>query len=158
MTAVKPSDRFQINSPAVVSEIIDGEAVIMNLKSGHYFSIQGSGARIWDWIGEGHSLDVVIDCTKRSFVADAADVETSVLRFVDDLLQHELIRENDEVDGTADAPPAPRQVNGDSTPFEIPVVEAFNDMQDLLLLDPIHDVDEAGWPRLKDEDEQEAYS
>jgi len=27
-----------------------------------------------------------------------------------------------------------------------PVLETFSDMQDLLLLDPIHEVDDAGWP------------
>lgn len=31
-------------------------------------------------------------------------------------------------------------------PYQPPQVEAFNDLQDILLLDPIHDVDEAGWP------------
>ena len=48
MNQPEPADRFEVNSPAVVSEVIDGEAVIMNLKSGNYFSIQNSGAVIWD--------------------------------------------------------------------------------------------------------------
>ncbi len=36
------------------------------------------------------------------------------------------------------------------TPFQIPVLDVYSDMQDLLLLDPIHDVDETGWPTPKD--------
>ncbi len=35
---------------------------------------------------------------------------------------------------------------GDRPAFEAPVLESYSDMQDLLLLDPIHDVDDAGWP------------
>lgn len=30
--------------------------------------------------------------------------------------------------------------------YRPPVLEVFADMQDLLLLDPIHDIDEVGWP------------
>jgi hypothetical protein len=31
--------------------------------------------------------------------------------------------------------------------FQPPTLESYNDMQDLLLLDPIHDVDDMGWPQ-----------
>jgi hypothetical protein len=32
-------------------------------------------------------------------------------------------------------------------PFEPPILERFDDMQELLLLDPVHEVsDEEGWP------------
>jgi len=30
--------------------------------------------------------------------------------------------------------------------FRPPTVAVYSDMEDLLLLDPIHDVDETGWP------------
>ena len=30
--------------------------------------------------------------------------------------------------------------------FTTPTLEIFSDMQDILLLDPVHDVDERGWP------------
>jgi hypothetical protein len=33
--------------------------------------------------------------------------------------------------------------------FEPPILEKYVDMQDLLLLDPIHEVDERGWPNVK---------
>jgi hypothetical protein len=33
------------------------------------------------------------------------------------------------------------------------VLERYTDMQELLLLDPIHDVDQTGWPRRKGEGE-----
>ena len=45
-----------------------------------------------------------------------------------------------------DAPPpsAGASRTGDFVP---PMLARFNNMSDLLLLDPIHDVDEQGWPR-----------
>jgi hypothetical protein len=36
---------------------------------------------------------------------------------------------------------------GDRPVFGQPVLEKFTDMADLLLLDPIHEVGEAGWPQ-----------
>jgi len=38
-------------------------------------------------------------------------------------------------------------------PFVLPVLERYTDMQELLLIDPIHDVDETGWPRRKEQSE-----
>ena len=32
-------------------------------------------------------------------------------------------------------------------PFEEPKLEKYSDMEDLLLLDPIHDVEDEGWPK-----------
>jgi len=38
--------------------------------------------------------------------------------------------------------------------FEKPKLQKFTDMQDLLLLDPIHEVDEAGWPHTRNDTDQ----
>jgi len=34
-------------------------------------------------------------------------------------------------------------------PFVAPVLERYEDMQDFLLVDPIHEVDDSGWPNKK---------
>jgi len=39
--------RYRPNAPQVIAETIAGEAMIVNLATGHYFSLQGSGADIW---------------------------------------------------------------------------------------------------------------
>ena len=35
-----------------------------------------------------------------------------------------------------------------SATFEAPTLDRFDDLQGLLLIDPIHDVGDAGWPLL----------
>jgi hypothetical protein len=35
------------------------------------------------------------------------------------------------------------------SPFEMPKLSKYTDMEDLLALDPIHEVDEMGWPNAK---------
>ena len=37
----------------------------------------------------------------------------------------------------------------DATLFSDPKMEKYEDMQEMLLADPIHDVETAGWPNLK---------
>lgn len=44
---------YTSNQPFVVSELIDGEAIIMNLKSGNYYSTRHTGALVWDWLEHG---------------------------------------------------------------------------------------------------------
>ena len=37
---------YRVNSPNVISETMGGETIIVNLASGHYFSLQGRGQRL----------------------------------------------------------------------------------------------------------------
>ena len=46
-------------------------------------------------------------------------------------------------------PSAPTLLVTEKLAYEHPVLQKYTDMEDLLLLDPIHDVDEAGWPARK---------
>jgi hypothetical protein len=140
---------FKINQPFVVSELIDGEAVIMNLKSGNYYSARHSGALLWDWIEKGVSQDEMPAGLARVYAGDPVEMERDVTAFIDSLLEQQLISETTADSGT---PPLP-VVHGDGStpllPYVAPVLEIYADMQDLLLLDPIHDIDEVGWPVAK---------
>jgi hypothetical protein len=147
---------FETNSPAVVSEVIDGEAIIMNLKSGNYFSIQQTGAKIWEWINDGRPFQAVVELAQRSFAGEPEKITRDLEEFLGALLEHELIRPCSK-----DGQPGGQAVTDEETPvnrpaFEKPEVHVFNDMKDLLLLDPIHDVDETGWPRMLEEDQSGA--
>jgi hypothetical protein len=53
-----------------------------------------------------------------------------------------------EKDGAAEPPI--ESYSGSKAAFEIPKVESYSDMQEMLLSDPVHDVDQRGWPILKE--------
>lgn len=138
---------YRVLKPEVVADIMDGEAVIMNLKTGQYFSTEGAGSDCWDAIVAGFSLAQLVERLAEKYAADRATIEPAVAEFVEALVSHELI-------APSDAPPPPDDVKPPSitrTPFHAPVLNVYSDMQDLLLLDPIHDVDAAGWPMPKSE-------
>ena len=147
--------RFRANHPAVASEIIDGEAVIMNLKTGAYFSARGLGSRLWEWIEHGVSESAIQKLLADGYPDSATEAAASVPRFIDRLLEHDLIRPLPA--GSSESPYLLKPLSPSGAPFAAPELEVYNDMQDLLLLDPIHDVDEAaGWPSPKPSEETAA--
>jgi hypothetical protein len=131
----------------VVSEVIDGEAIIMDLRSGNYFSADGVGARVWAAIDQGHRRDAILAWMAASFDGDEAKMAEGLDAFIAQLTEHGLIEPRDPADPAPSAPSLAPEA--ERTPFRLPVVSIYTDMQDLLLLDPIHDVDEQGWPTRK---------
>jgi hypothetical protein len=142
---------FKPNAPAVVSEIIDGEAVIMHLKSGNYYSTEHVGSQIWAWIERGCSRSQMLDRMRVQYPVSLSELAASLDAFLAQLVAQDLVR---EVTGapttvaTADSPPT----NGAARAFAAPQLNVYSDMKDLLLLDPIHDVDQVGWPTRKAND------
>lgn len=140
--------RYRINSPQVINETIDGEAIMINLATGSYYSLDRVGGEVWALLeGSVPVDDIVVELGRRY---DGA--EDDIRRAVDDLLHRlsseELVVPCDDGDpvGAVSLEPAPAA----RPAFTAPRLEKFTDMQDLILLDPVHEVDSRGWPHLPD--------
>ena len=147
------AQRFRINRPYVVKEDFDDEDVIVNLDTGSYYSLDKSGAVLWDLIDAGASrADIVANVSARCSDDDSG-IQTVVDEFLSRLREEALIVPADD-DG-----PEPRFVADESMASEPPslslppVLTKYTDMQDMLLLDPVHDAGETGWPELRPESE-----
>jgi hypothetical protein len=140
---------IRINTPNVVGEEFDGEVVVVNLDSGYYFSLLGSAKDIWMTLASGVAEpEEIIAMLKKNLDCTGVDVTNLVLPFLDEMLALEILVLDD---ATPSRDPVPLQ-NSDGVRrlFEPPRIETYSDLQDILLLDPIHDVDEAGWPKAID--------
>ncbi|MDQ2967709.1 MAG: PqqD family protein [Actinomycetota bacterium] len=141
-------ERFRLNSPNVIAETIDGEAILVDLRTGSYYSIQGSGSTLWDAIAAGASVDRLADAVASAYSVEPSAAEEAVSSFCAELEREGLIV---SLDGMADSTPEPpfdlSSSNGQV--FSPPAVEKYTDMQDLVLLDPVHEVDERGWPHAR---------
>lgn len=137
----KPSDVVLVNAPLVVSETIEGEAVIMHHGTGRYFDISGSGAIVWQAIEQGATPAMLCDHLAAAHDLLPAQAEAHVATFLETLAAHDLIRTDPE----AVASPLPA-LPVLAAPFLPPALGVHDDLADMLLLDPIHDVDEVGWP------------
>ena len=140
------NQRFRVNTPTVTHETIDGEAVLINLDSGNYYSLVEAGSLIWALVDRGASASEVHDLLQQTYQGNATEIDRGVQELLTQLQQENLIV---PVDGAAaDLSDVMPSTNGHEKPsFNAPLLNKFSDMQELLLLDPIHDVDEAGWPK-----------
>jgi hypothetical protein len=139
---------FTINDPDVIADSIQGETLIINLHNGLYYSTDGSGDEIWRHLQEHQSVAEVIAVLTARYAADPGTIRDEVVAFISELRADGLIIKSKPV---PPSPPASESSEtGEVLPFAKPVLQRYTDYQELLLLDPIHEVVEsAGWPVAK---------
>ncbi len=143
------STSFKVNVPHVSAEWMDDEVMIINLDTGNYFSITGIGAEVWRMIEEGCSSAAIMAEMQARYRGDADQMQSALAAYTSQLEQEHLIVPAESAGAGSVQSKTPMAV--DTQPeFTPPVLEKYTDMQDLLLIDPIHEVDdEQGWPKLK---------
>lgn len=133
---------WRANAPDVISESIDGETIILHLGNGFYFSVGGSGALAWQLLSESVPVARTAELVAAAFEATGVDVLDAVTGFADELSAEGLLVEAGAGAATSGSAPA-----GPPLPWESPTLSKFTDMEDLLLLDPVHEVSpQQGWP------------
>ena len=132
---------YRVRHEDVSAERIDGDVIAVNLVTGAYFSLSGSAADVWTVATSGapapnwlQALDAAYGCEVSRHEIDAV---------IASCLEHGLI-ESIASNPTA-VPVLPADL--DRSKWLSPVLEVFTDLQDLILVDPIHDADDLGWPR-----------
>ena len=143
------SRQFRVRSPHVVDDTIEGEVIVIDLGSGTYYSLRETSAEIWGGIKTGADEASIGDSLVERYEATREEIAAGVSRLLNELAAEGLIEES--AGGASPAPleafSVPSAQNG-RMPFVAPVLEKHTDMQDLILLDPVHDVTEAGWPHV----------
>lgn len=119
---------------------MDGEALIIHTPSGTYYSLQGTGEHVWNALLDGHSPDEIAAAYTDTGQGSTDSLSDALLGFIRELQDEKLIVYSDQT--TA---PGSVFVAGE---FSTPVMQKYTDLQELLLVDPIHEVDpQAGWPQ-----------
>lgn len=133
--------RMRLSSNKVVAEIIDGEAIILDLRVGSYFATDGVGAIAWTAALDGWTAQQI--ATSASvFYAEYPTAHDDVAGLLAGFVDAGLLEtgEGDESDTAGpmeiEWPPA----------YNTPILEKHDDLEDMMQLDPIHDTDASGWP------------
>ena len=66
--------RYARNTDEVVSKVIDGEAIIINLTNGVYYSIDKAGARIWDLVIQSANPSEIVNDLVTQSIADQIEI------------------------------------------------------------------------------------
>ncbi len=144
--------RFRVNAPQVVHQTLDGEVVLIQLASGIYYSLRGAAAEVFGRLERGDSLGDVVAGTVAHREGGPAGVEAAIRRFAEELAAEGLIVAVEDEGGALGPVPSDREpaalTLGPLGPLGPLTIERYDDLRDLVLLDPIHEVAEsAGWPR-----------
>lgn len=134
---------LSINSKQVAHETFEGEVLVINLETGTYYSLAGPSSSLWRMISDGMSISEITSEFVSTLGGDAQVIAALVDEFLSRLRSEKLISGNDELTLATTDRQTTTLPAADLPVFEMKV---YTDMQDLLLLDPIHDVEDSGWP------------
>lgn len=133
---------FAIKKESVVYEFLDNELTVIDLERGHYFLGRGSCIEIFMLLDEPYSFIELQNICIQKFKVEEQVLNKELDELLRFWLEHELIV-------TTDRSSTPvYSENRIPNQWEKPVFIAFDDMKDLLLLDPIPEsqLDDQGWP------------
>jgi hypothetical protein len=79
--------------PDVVdTEVDEGETVLLHLSTKTYYSLNRTGARIWQGVKHGLSVAQIGQSLQAEFAVEADHAERSVRTLLDDLVQQGLVQ------------------------------------------------------------------
>ena len=126
---------YKLASSEIVFDSFEGEAVVLDLNTGRYFSFSDRATAIWTAVTSGGSFSQIIDC--------GVDTKTFT-QFIEKAISFDLIVVSE---GNA-SDLSPEIAKGLASTTGKVEIEVYDDIADLIMSDPIHEVDkEAGWPK-----------
>ena len=147
---MKPQSVYRVNSPQVIFENIDGELILVHMEKGAYYTTDDIGSLVWFQVEARCSVAEMCESLQFQFEAGPGEIEAAVHSFLERLLAEDLIAPDQAAQPRT---PAARVATTPKRAFRTPALQSYRDMQDMLALDPIHDVEAAGWPVPKPDDD-----
>jgi len=134
---------FITNHDQISAEIFENEIVAIHFLKGTYFSLRGASLPLWSWLQPGADEATLVRLLAARYSLDTPTSREAIAKALTALLQSELIIDSDRPmppDDAYDLAIGPRQ-------YEEAVIECFEDLQELIAIDPVHEVDPMqGWP------------
>jgi hypothetical protein len=128
-----PSDVIAANETQVAAKVMDGEAILINLGTGIYYSMGTTGGFIWSLIEKRYTVQQIVARVVEQYDVSEAEASADVLR-----LSEELCKEGLAVSSAGTQAPVALLSATDTKrlPYETPSMEKFSDMAEMFALDP----------------------
>jgi hypothetical protein len=78
-------------SPDVVSQVVAGETVLMDLASEHYYGLDAVGTRVWQLLAQGLDLDTLSRLLLEEYAVDEAQLKHDLIALVGELADLGLV-------------------------------------------------------------------
>ena len=132
---------YQLNEAKMFADVSEGTAIVIDSTTGIYYGMNRLGTSIYECLQAGSSTTDILAAIK--FLPGASlDFEASFEQFINTLLEYGIIV---PCEAASSADPVIDPAVADADAF-LPECTAYQDVQELLYADPIHEVDaEEGW-------------
>ncbi|GHT93542.1 hypothetical protein FACS1894122_08910 [Alphaproteobacteria bacterium] len=137
---------YKLNENEIFCDVADGIAVAINSKTGIYYGLNRFGTAVFELLIKGHSTPNVLNALKK-IPNIPMDIEKNLHDFINVLLDTDMLLSTDSQTSEEIRLDANIAV---ADGFAL-TIDEYADAKELLLADPIHDVEEeTGWqPVLK---------
>lgn len=119
------------NTDEVASKVVDGEAILINLTNGMYYSLDSVGGYIWTLVSDGHDLDAITAAVVAHYDVAGETAKADVDAFAQSMLDEAIVVAAETAEGEAGTPVSPADSD-----YATPQLTKFDDMVDLFALDP----------------------
>ncbi len=120
------------NEHQVASKVIDGEAILIDLSSGMYYSMEKVSGLVWSMIMTGSSVARIAEGIAERYSLPVAQAKEDVRALVEELLADNLVLVGDARDELSSVP----ATDGAVGPYERPKLLKYDDMAEMFALDP----------------------
>ncbi len=130
--------RFKLMHPRIIHQCHDGETLIINLDTGHYYCLEGIGPQIWELTVKGFPKSEIIQ------ELNLEDFDSMVVNFINELFSEGLLKtENASPELLMSFSEKSQNTPVNPQPLSrMPKLSKFTDLEELLLADPIHEIDD----------------
>jgi len=125
--------RFSVNEGEVCAKVVDGEAIIINMSNGIYYSLDGVGGVIWEMIERGYTVEEMVTAISAHYKVSPETVKLDLECLQRDLVQENIVKASTEKSPQGETQEWQIRQNGS---YESPKLNIYRDMGNLLALDP----------------------
>lgn len=132
---LSPDVRLRNNNQDVAAKILDGEAIMINLANGTYYSLDKVGAVVWELLDSSLTVGQIVDEVTQRFVGAAERASDDIRDLLQAMLDEKLVLQDDPSGQRNPSSVVP----GQPTPkllYQPPKLQIYRDMADLLALEP----------------------
>jgi hypothetical protein len=143
------SQNLNLNLENTSWERIDGEIIVISYNTGKYYSVNKQGSDLLYLIEMKVKRELWYEILKLNFQNFAENSETTqkIDEFVEKCLNEKLL-----TSGETNIEKVELLNDYTRDNWESPELRIFDDLTDILLIDPVHDTSLEGWPNLKNDD------
>ena len=130
------STRLSPNAAEVAAKIMDGEAILINLSDGMYYSMDLAGGLVWQMIETHASVSEIVQSVSAHYTVEPDQAAADILQLAGELLAARLVLVCSDL--SSGERPAPPVLLVERSAYQAPHLNAYRDMAELLALDPPH--------------------